>query len=234
MRNDGPDGKNEQNDLCTAHTLTIEADQSGKTSYCGCTISGGCLRILFNEKYLGSNMRDSTAELGKAINEAGIASSGSGGAALNFDAKTAIKKDYEPAIGAIEARIAAAIDAPVITLYHNFEANFARLAAYVASGQKDSMFPGEWQKNIGKDIISYFNAFAEKLEDTGFNKDEMLQDGFKEALERNEISLRIVDKLVKGSYNKHIIEGAVCYMQTTPKYWTTNIRDTVAVIMKLL
>jgi len=192
------------------------------------------LRILFNEKYLGSNIRDSTAELGKAIKEAGIASSGSGGAALDFDAKTAIKKDYEPAIGAIEARIAAAIDAPVITLYHDFEANFARLAAYVASGQKDSMFPREWQKNIGKDKISYFNAFAEKLEDTGFKKDEMLQEGFKEAVETSEISLRIVDKLVKVSYYRCVIEGGVCYMQTTPKYWTTNIRETVADIMNFL
>lgn len=155
------------------------------------------MRILFNEQYLGSNMRDSTAELGKAINEAGIASSGSGGAALDFDAKTAITKDYEPAIGAIEARIAAAIDALVITLYHNFEANFARIAACVASGQKDSMFPRQWQKNIGKDTISCFYALAEKLEDTGFKKDEMLYEGFKEAVEASEISLRIVDKLVK-------------------------------------
>ncbi len=62
----------------------------------------------------------------------------------------------------------------------------------------------------------------------------MLQEGFKEAVETSEISLRIVDKLVKGSYHECVIESGVCYMQTTPKYWTTNIREIVADIMNLL
>lgn len=234
VRNAGPEGKDELNNLCTAHTLTIEPDKKGKISYCGSEISGGCLRILFNEKYLGSNMRGSTEELGKTINEAGIAASGSGGTALDFDAKTAIKKDYEPAIGAIQGRIAAAIDTPVMTLHPNFEANFAKIAAYVASGQKETTFPREWQRTIGKDTISYFKAFAERLEDSGFPKDEMLQEGFKDAVEKNEISLRVVDKLIKGTYSECVIEGGVCYMQTIPKYWTTNIRATSENIMDLL
>ena len=136
MRNDGPDGKNELNDLCTAHTSTIEADKSGKPFYCGCTISGGCLRILFNEKYLGSNMRDSTAELCKAINDAVIASSGSGGAGLDFHAKIAIKKDYKPAIGAIEARIAAAIDALVTTLLPQFRTQLCQTRRLCRVGSK--------------------------------------------------------------------------------------------------
>ncbi len=62
----------------------------------------------------------------------------------------------------------------------------------------------------------------------------MLQEGFKEAVETSEISLRIVNKLVKGSYYECVIERGVCYTQTTPKYYTTNIRKTVADIMNFL
>ncbi|KAK4695767.1 hypothetical protein P7C71_g2048, partial [Lecanoromycetidae sp. Uapishka_2] len=235
--NVGEDGKNELNNLASAHILTIEPDEKGKISYCGSEISGGWFRILFNKEYLGSNMRDSTAELGKTINEAGIATSGSGGAALDFNAKQAIKKDYEPGIGAIEARIAKAIAAPVITLHPNFEANFAKIAAYTATGKQSTIFPREWQKNIGNNTLAYFRGLADKLEENGFSNDEMLQEGFKDAVEKNEVSLRVVDQLSKSAshhYNESIIEGGVFYMQTTPEYWTTNIRDTASEIMNLL
>lgn len=179
-------------------------------------------------------MRGSTEDMGKTINEAGIAASGSGGAALDFDAKQSIKRDYEPAIGKVQARIAAAIDAPVVTLVPNFEANFAKISAHAASDKKSTMFPREWQRQMGKETVRYFDLFAEKLEDLGFTKDDMLQEGFKDAVEKNEIALRVVDKLVKGTYNECVFEGGVCYMQTTPEYWTTNMRDTASDILNLL
>ncbi len=127
--------------------------------------------------------------------------------------------------------------APVITLQPNFEYNFAKIAAHIATGKQDSTFPREWQKNIGKSTLSYFAAFAENLEEGGFGKDEMLQEGFKEMVEKNEIGLRVVDKLgEKGgrTFNESVIEGGVCYMQTTPQYWTTNVRDASKGIIDLL
>ncbi len=65
----------------------------------------------------------------------------------------------------------------------------------------------------------------------------MLQEGFKEMVEKNEIGLRVVDKLgEKGgrTFNESVIEGGVCYMQTTPQYWTTNVRDASKGIIDLL
>jgi len=227
------------NVLCSSHILTLEPATNPKISTCGCEIRDGCLRIIFNQKYLGYNIDTATENLADVVNAAGVAASTSNGsgAGLDFHAKQSIKKDYEPAIGAIQSRIAAALAAPVITLQPNFEHNFAKLAAYTATGNQSSIFPREWQKNIGKSAIAYFEALAENLEDGGFGKDEMLQEGFKEMVEKNEIGLRVVDKLSeKGGrrYNESVIEGGVFYMQTTPEYWTTNIGDASKGMIDLL
>lgn len=219
--------------------MTLETATNPAISYSGCEIRDGCLRIVFNQKYLGHNSRTATENLADVVNAAGVAASTSNGsaAALDFDAKQGIKRDYEPAIGAIESRIANVLAAPVITLQPNFEYNFAKIAAHIATGKQDSTFPREWQKNIGKSTLSYFAAFAENLEEGGFGKDEMLQEGFKEMVEKNEIGLRVVDKLSeKGgrTFNESVSEGGVCYMQTTPQYWITNVRDASKGIIDLL
>lgn len=84
----GADGKSELNSLYSAHALTIVPDEAGKTSYCGCDITNGLLRILFNKKYLGANTRDCTSEIATVVNTAGKPSNAGGaGATLDFDAK---------------------------------------------------------------------------------------------------------------------------------------------------
>lgn len=175
------------------------------------------------------------SELSTTINEAGVTSSAGGaGAALDFNAKNGIRNDYEPHIAAIEARIASALATPVMTLHPNFETNFAKITAYVATGQQGTAYPREWQKRLGASTLKYFEEFANQLETLGFPKDDMLQEGFKDVVEKNEVGLRVVEKLEKGYYNECVFEGGVCYMQTTPKFWTTNIRDTGAKIVDLL
>lgn len=226
----------ELNGLCSAHILTIQPATNPKISHCGSEISDGQLRIVFKKGQLGTNIRDSMSELATTINGAGVAANGGsgGGAALDFNAKNGIRNDYEPEIGAVEARIMSALATPVTTLHPNFESNFAKIAAYTATGKQNTMFPREWQKHLGRSTLSYFNAFAAQLEGLGFPNDDMLQEGFKDVVEKNEVSLRVVDKLVKGTYNECVFEGGVCYIQTTPEYWTTNIRDTGARIVELL
>lgn len=214
--------------------MTLEQTTNPKISYSGCEISGGMLRLVFPDKYLGSNINTVCAELATAVNNAGMSSNPEGGAALDFNAKNGIKKDYEPEIGNVKAKIQSILSLPMLELHPNFERNFAAIAAYTASGKQPTTYPREWQKKLGFHTFKYFESLVSSLEEQGFAKDDMLQEGYQETADKNEIGLRIVDKLQKGTYNECVFENGVMYIQTTPQYWTSNIRDAGAKIVDLL
>ena len=214
--------------------MTLEQTTNPKISYSGCEISGGMLRLVFSGKYLGSNLSTVCAELATAVNNAGVSTNAGGGAALDFDAKSSIKKDYEPEIANVKAKIQSILGLPMLELHPNFERNFAAIAAYTASGKQATTYPREWKKRIGGNTLMYFQGLISSLEGQGFAKDDMLQEGYQETADKNEIGLRIVDKLQKGTYNECVFENGVMYIQTTPQYWTTNIRDAGNRIMDLL
>ena len=214
--------------------MTLEQTKSSKNIYSGCEISGGMSRLVFTGEYLGTNLSSICNELATAVNEAGKSSSPNGGAALDFDAKSGIKKDYEPAIGNIKTKLQSVLGLPILELHPNFERNFAAIAAYEASGKKSTIFPREWQKRLGMSTLEYFKYLLDQLETQGFAKDEMLQEGNQEVVDKNEIGLRVVDKLQKGHYNECVFENGVLYMQTAPEYWTTNMRDAGAKIVDML
>ena len=122
----------------------------------------------------------------------------------------------------------------MLELHPNFERNFAAVSAYDASGKKSTIFPREWQKRFGRSTLEYFKYLVEQLERQGFAKDDMLQEGYQEVVDKNEIGLKVVDKLQKGTYNECVFENGVMYMQTTPEYWTSNMRDAGAKIVDML
>lgn len=230
----GADGQSELYTIASSHIMTLGQTTNPKISYSGCEISGGVLRLVFAGKYLGSNLSTVCLELATAVNNAGLSSSPGGGAALDFDAKTSIKKDYEPAIGNVKAKIQSILGLPMLKLQPNFERNFAAIAAYPATGKQATTYPREWQKRFGGSTLKYFEELAPSLEGQGFAKDDMLQEGYQDAADKNEIGLRVVDKLQKCTYNECVFENGVLYIQTTPEYWTSNIRDAGARIMDLL
>ena len=67
----------------------------------------------------------------------------------------------------------------------------------------------EW----GGTFVSYFEGAEYILKYQKFGEDDMLQEGFNEAVEKGEIAIRIVDKLNAGSYNESVIEDGVLYLQ---------------------
>lgn len=214
--------------------MTLEQTTNPKISYSGCEISGGMLRLVFSGENLGSNLSTVCAELATAVNNAGVSSNPGGAAALDFHAKTSIKKDYEPEIANVKAKIQSILGLPMLELHPNFERNFAAIAAYTASGKQDNMFPPEWQKAIGAITLRYFQGLISSLEGQGFAKDDMLQEGYQETADKNEIGFRIVDKLQKGTCNECVFENGVMYIQTTPQHWRTNVRDAGNRILDLL
>lgn len=71
----------------------------------------------------------------------------------------------------------------------------------------------------------YFDGFVSQLNWQKFEDDDMLQEGFKEAVDKNEVALRIVDKLQQGSYCEAVVEDGILWLQSTPTRWGTNISN---------
>lgn len=68
----------------------------------------------------------------------------------------------------------------------------------------------------------------------GFADDDMLQEGFREGVERNEIAVRVVEKLERGTYNECMVEEGVVVLETTPGYWGTNVGQAGEGLLDLL
>ena len=121
---------------------------------------------------------------------------------LDFNAKRSMREDYDAKIEAVSERIKKILALQVLTLVPNFETNFAAITASEIKARKDGgqsgLWDREWQKHIGALTLQYFSEFAEHLEYVGFGKDDMLQEGFKEVIEKNEIALRVVETLERG------------------------------------
>ena len=148
--------------------MTLEQTTNPETSSSGCEISEGMLRLLFSANHLGYDIGLVYYKLTKAVNDAGVSSNPSGFAALDFDAKSGIRSEYEPAIVDVKAKIQSILGLPILELQPNFERNFAAIAAYTASGKQSTTFPREWQKRLEQSTLKYFEGLIEALEKQGF------------------------------------------------------------------
>lgn len=211
----------------------MDVTSKPEVRYSGCEIVGGVLRILFAKGALGTNASDSLVNLSDAVNQAG---SSSDDASLDFNARSSIKSDYEAKIEPVKNKCQEILKLPTVEFEPNFEHNYAALARYLKTVKKSDKYGHrEWQKHLGGITLDYFRRFVGVMEDRGFGDDEMLQEGFKEAVEKNQIALRIVDKLNKGKgYNECVIENGVLYIQTTAEFWATNVDAPGEEVIKIL
>ena len=175
----------------------------------------------------GTNLSDCCNSLSDAINSAGAADILP--TALNFDAKQGIKDNFEPKVQETLARAQTTLSMPSLAFTPNFEANYAKLAAYQASFDEDDDercdLVRDWQKRLGEVTLRYFEAFTTYVKRQKYHKDDMLREAFADAVGRNEVQLRVVDELHKRRYNEIVLEDGMLAMQTVPKYWFNNVDD---------
>ncbi|KAI0453893.1 hypothetical protein F5B21DRAFT_504782 [Xylaria acuta] len=214
----GEEGVNELNAIAPAHVLTLDVDDQKRVSCCGADVSEGQLRLLFAPDRLGSNISSCLDRdvLLKALNDAPSPD----GAVMSFMARTSIRENYDPKIEAIQQRVGELVGKPDIKLNPNFEENFAKLLE--ESKKKKTDLNKDWQEYFGGWTKSYFEGLVSQLQWQKFEDDELLQEGFNDVISKGEVVFRIVDKLVKESYNEPVIEDGVLYLQTTPKTWGSN------------
>lgn len=219
----GDQGKDEINTVCSAHTLTLAFDESGKIRYCGCDVHDGNLRMLFQENNLGTNISHALQELEDALSAANA------NPALSYSARHSITKEWDSEAAELQKKIGVQLNNDKIIISPNFEKVYAALKdeKVVHDDRPD------WEKQLGYMVMQYFKGLLYTLEYQKFGSDDMLQEGFAEAVDKGEIKFRVVKKLTSGSYNS-VVEDGVLYMQTIPEKWGTNCSDVASKIVDLL
>jgi hypothetical protein len=200
-------------------------DTTGTIRYCGCDIHDGTLRVLFQENNLGTNISNATSIT--ALEDALTAATPA--AALSYSARHSIATEWEAGVEALQKKIGAQLNNPKIVLDPNFEAVYAALnaAPVVAKDRPD------WEKQLGYMMQQYYEGLLWTLQCAKFETDDMLQEGFEEAVDKGIIRFRIVEKLGR-SYNETVIEDGVLYLQTKPESWATNCGDISSEIVNVL
>jgi hypothetical protein len=220
----GDDGKNELNSICYKHAVTVTYDDTKKYSYCGPWVQDGTLAIVFSTNELGTNCSDcmEIKPLNKALNSAPPPpSSDSSVSILSYSARIGIKKKWDPNVAGVLKELQDTLQNPKINIQPNFDANFTKLK----ENAKKAGLQEDWESRIGEFFLKYFQGLAQQLKNQKFHEDEMLREGFEEVVDKNEISLVFVDKLEKRTYNETVIKDGTLYIQSTPKYWDTNLDD---------
>ncbi|KEF59413.1 uncharacterized protein A1O9_04257 [Exophiala aquamarina CBS 119918] len=221
----GDDGKAELNNLVSEHRVEFVPQDETTFTYGGLQIKDGVLRLVFALGNLAVNVSDVSRDFTDALKKA--AASGSGNA-FNIVARNAVREDYDTNIEAIQEAIGKLVGVPDIKLNGNFEKNAAALAK---AGDK---VISDWDRGFGDGTYGYFEGLKGQLEYKGFKDDDMLQEGFQEGVSKNEIQLRVVDKLTKGSYHELFIEDGVLVIQTVPENWRTNVSYVGEDILEIL
>jgi hypothetical protein len=201
----GADGKTELNTVVSSHKVILAVDDTGKLTYCGSDVKDGVLRLLFHAGKLGMFPSDASNDIVGAL-KAAPAPPGS----MNLATRNGIKTNYEAAVEEVRAAIAKLVGVPDLKLTPNFEYNYGALSAMGDRAGSD------WGAKLGHATLAYFQGVKSSLEKEKFGSDDMLQEGFQEAINKNEITLKIVDKLdCGGSYNEVVIKDGVLIVQVS-------------------
>ncbi|KAF4454765.1 hypothetical protein F53441_2843 [Fusarium austroafricanum] len=218
----GDGAKDEINEICTAHVLTMDFDEKKTVSYCGTKVSpDGELVILFTEGNLGTNTNYAADNnnLTKALNEAP-----STARPMSYVARAGIRSDYDANFQQVQEKLNKILGQE-IAIVPNFEANFEKLKA----NTKDN----DWEQNFGRSHFSYLEGLVSTLEYEKFGEDEMLQEGLLEAMDKHAVHVRVVDQ-TKRSYNETVIEDGILYLQTSPKDFGVNVHQVASDIVNIL
>jgi hypothetical protein len=213
------------NTICSSHVITLDVEETEppRFSYSGCEIADGKLLMLFVPTCLGTNIDYVCQEsnLFPALNAASLVKADA--SALSFTVRTGISSEYKPKIDATRKKIAEMTSRADFKLEPGFEGAFEKLMA--ESKVKGTSLRDDWQVNLGSFTLKYFEGLAYQMNYLKIGDDELIQEGFNEAVEKVEARFRIVDKLKYDSYCEVDIEDGVLYVQVSlPSLsWKTGV-----------
>lgn len=208
--------KNELNAICSAHVVVLDVEEvtPKRFSYCGCDVLDGKLRILFQPDCLGTNI-DAACEEGQIIPALNSAPSPT---PLSFSARLSIRADFDAKVEECRKQIADATGNSDFKLNGNFADVFAKLNSVGKGDLRE-----DWQSRLGGFTLNYFEGLAYQMKSIHVADDEMVREGFNEAVEKGEAAFRVVDSLTYGSYCECVIEDGVLYLQVSGKICVSDV-----------
>ncbi|KAF4125993.1 hypothetical protein GMORB2_1239 [Geosmithia morbida] len=228
----GDAGMQDLNTICHARTLTMAPDEAEKFLYNGVDVdSAGRLRMLFNPEKLGVNIGDcfNDDKLSNALDATPLPEDS--GSVLTHKAKISVENGFNSKVEDLRSSISDIVKNPDIKITVNFDETYQKLKTARDSGV--SMAVDNFDENLGNLTAEYLASLAGSLKSKGFDKDEMLQEGFNEAISKGEIAFRVVDS-IKGGSGECAIEDGVLFLQCTPEKWGSNISDIANDLIDLL
>jgi len=198
----GEDGKKHFNEAVTQSELTLAVNEIGDDAPAiDAEVKDGVFRILFSHTRFGLWQSYLTDHFLKAIEAAPREG-------FSLVAKHSIEEDYLPDAEDLAKEFAEILAFDVI-LDPNFEENYA-----ILNTKEDK----SWQSTFGQATLAYFQEGL-KPELQKFKDDEMLQEGFAEAIPSKTIRVRAVKELKSGETNGPVIEEGVLYLQANIDRW---------------
>lgn len=203
VNNLGEAHKDELNKICHAHVLTMTADANGKTDYCSCEVSpDGELVMIFHPEKLGVNIDN--ALMTDFVKDALDAAPSDPGP-MSYRVRMQAFK-YQERIGEKQEELKDMLQKEV-AFDPNWEAVFEKM-----NSADDAV--ENWRYGMGDQIRWYFRALVSRMNGDGFGTNDVLREGFPEAVEKNTIAFRVVDK-TEETYNEYVLEDGVFYIQVS-------------------
>jgi hypothetical protein len=203
----GEEGKTELNALCTNHSITLEASANIDRGS-SCDVKDGNIRILYREKQFGVNTYSSSVyKVADAVNAAPLPTSHS--PQMSFYARQSVRLQYDTHIEEVRLKAAIILNTPSIKFTPNFEQIYDQIKDIRNAKHAGSY----WEESLGRNGLNYYkDAFLDVLS-RDFAGDEDLVQAFQESVFKNEICLRIVDKIQGYSRFEGVIEDGILYIQ---------------------
>jgi hypothetical protein len=217
------------NDLITERRIVLAADN--KFSYCGCSVKGGVLEINFNTKNPGTNTHYAASELEQQFDKGLFERSP---LALPLIAKRGIRDNWE---GDKRDEVIAKFKEELgvdIKLMADYDAIWKALVEGKEKNKDVDLESGS--RNLGSYLYYYFDGCAYQF-NYKFNKDEMMVEGFSEAVPTREIWVEVVPETkagLKETYYECEIKDGKFIMRTIPRYWGTNSNSAASNVVDLL
>jgi hypothetical protein len=202
----GEEGKTELNALCINHSIILEAANIDQDS--GCNVKDGNIRIIYREKRFGVNIYSSSVyKVADAVNIAPLPTSYN--PQMSFYAKQSVRLQYGTQIEEIRLKAAIILNIPFIKFTPDFEQIYGQIKD-IRNAMHASSY---WEEQLGRNRLSYYkDAFLDVLS-RDFAGDQYLVEAFQESVSKNEISLRIVDKVQGYNRFEGVIEDGILYIQ---------------------
>jgi hypothetical protein len=115
-----------------------------------------------------------------------------GSSEANYAARHSVKIYWEPRSDELLQRAIKQLKNPEL----QFDLNFEEIAGILKNAKGVS---SDWEEQFGIFIYDYFKSIVAQLEREKFIDDEMLQEGFLEAVPKSLVKLRVVEKITVGT-----------------------------------